>query len=169
MNYATIKYPDIANGPGVRVSLFVSGCRRRCKGCFNSEAWDFNYGQKMTVETDHELVKLLDNEHIAGLSILGGDPLEPENREHVQLTCECVRLCFGNTKTIWLWTGYLWEDVKDLPVMKYIDILVDGPFVEELKDLSLAFRGSSNQRIIDVKKSLASNEVVLASQMERGN
>lgn len=161
MNYAAIKNFDIANGPGVRVSLFVSGCRRRCKGCFNSEAWDFNYGKECTSETIYELIDLLENEHIAGLSILGGDPLEPENQARVNRICWGVRECFGNEKSIWLWTGYQWEEIKNLPVMKYIDILVDGPFVEDLKDLSLAFRGSSNQRIIDVPKSVMYNRVVL--------
>lgn len=159
MNYATIKNFDIANGPGVRVSLFVSGCRRRCKGCFNSEAWDFGYGQKFTIETLVDLVEVLRDDNITGLSILGGDPLEPENISAVCAVCDYVKR-FLPRKTIWLWTGYLWEDVKDLRVMNYIDILVDGPFYEDWKDLSLAFRGSSNQRIIDVQKSLNSDEIV---------
>lgn len=161
MNYAAIKNFDIANGPGVRVSLFVSGCRRHCKGCFNSEAWDFDYGQKMTIGTDAELMELLDNEHVAGLSILGGDPLEPENRDSVEWTCTSVRLCFGEKKSIWLWTGYFWEDIQDWPGLDMIDVLVDGPFVEELKDLRLPYCGSSNQRVIDVQKSLRAGEVVL--------
>ena len=160
MNYATIKNLDIANGPGIRVSLFVSGCRRGCKGCFNSEAWDFQYGQKFTSETFQELNKLVGNEHVAGLSILGGDPMEPENRDDVFKICEVVRYWYPQ-KTIWLWTGYLWEDVKDLKVMRYVDVLVDGPFVEDLKDLRLPYCGSSNQRVIDVQKSLVSGEVVL--------
>lgn len=160
MNYATIKNLDIANGPGIRVSLFVSGCRRRCKGCFNSEAWNFQYGQKFTSETFQELNKLVGNEHVAGLSILGGDPMEPENRDDVFKICEVVRYWYPQ-KTIWLWTGYLWEDVKDLKVMRYVDVLVDGPFVEDLKDLRLPYCGSSNQRVIDVQKSLVSGEVVL--------
>lgn len=161
MHYATIKNLDIANGPGIRVSFFVSGCRRYCKGCFNQEAWDFNYGQKSTMETTHELVKLLGNEHVAGLSILGGDPLEPENRSSVEFNCEYIRICFGHKKTIWLWTGYLWEDIQDWSGLELIDVLVDGPFIEEQKDLTLAYRGSRNQRVIDVQKSLASGEVVL--------
>lgn len=161
MNYAAKKNLDIANGPGCRVSLFVSGCRRHCKGCFNSEAWDFDYGEKMTRGTVYELIKLLENEHVAGLSILGGDPLEPENRNSIETICEDVRIWFGWRKSIWLWTGYLWEDIQDWPGLELIDVLVDGPFVEELKDLRLPYCGSSNQRVIDVQKSLKSGEVVL--------
>lgn len=160
MNYAIIKYSDVANGPGVRVSLFVSGCRRRCKGCFNSEAWDFEYGQEFTGETLHELVGLLKNEHVAGLSILGGDPFEPENREAVYEICKLVKFLYPQ-KDIWVWTGYLWEDLKDLSVFRYVDVLVDGPFKIEQKDLTLPYCGSSNQRVIDVQKSLASGEVEL--------
>ena len=160
MNYAAIKELDIANGPGVRVSLFVSGCRRHCKGCFNRETWDFNYGQEFTSETLQDLERLLSNEHVTGLSILGGDPCEPENREAVLDICKYVRKAFGDSKTIWMWSGYLWEDLKVLPVMKYIDVLVDGPFVERWKDLSLYFRGSQNQRVIDVPASLEAGHAV---------
>jgi anaerobic ribonucleoside-triphosphate reductase activating protein len=159
VNYATIKYPDIANGPGVRVSLFVSGCTRRCKGCFNQEAQDFAYGQEFTWETLHELERLVNDSNVSGLSILGGDPLEPENRQWVETLCAYIRHNCPE-KTIWLWTGDLWEHVKDLPVMQYVDILVDGPFVEDLKDLRLKWRGSSNQRVISVAESLKTGEVV---------
>ena len=154
MNYADIKPLDIANGPGIRVSLFVSGCRRRCKGCFNKEAQAFDYGKEFTSETLQELDRLLSNEHVKGLSILGGEPCERENRETVLDICKHVREVFGDTKTIWMWSGYLWEDLKVLPVMEYIDILIDGPFVQKFKDLSLYYRGSLNQRVIDVPKSL---------------
>lgn len=160
MNYAKILPADIANGPGFRVSLFVSGCNRRCKGCFNEAAWSFTYGQEFTGETLQELVRLLDNPNIEGLSILGGDPFEPENRDVVYEICKLVKFLRPN-KTIWVWTGYLFEDLEDLEVMKYVDVLVDGPFVEELKDLRLKWRGSSNQRVIDVNASLESGEVVL--------
>ena len=160
MNYATIKYPDIANGEGVRVSLFVSGCTRRCKGCFNQEAQDFNYGQEFTWETLHELERLVNNPNVEGLSILGGDPLEPENRQWVETLCAYIHHNCPE-KTIWLWTGDLWENVKDLPVMSHVDILVDGPFIENLKDLRLKWRGSSNQRVIDVQESLKTGEVIL--------
>lgn len=160
MNYATIKHLDIANGPGIRVSLFVSGCRRKCKGCFNKEAWNFNYGQKFTEETFGELEEALVKPQVAGLSILGGDPMEPENRAAVLAICQLVALYYPK-KSVWMWTGRLWEDIKDLPVLKYIDVLVDGPFVEELKDLRLPYAGSSNQRVINVQESLKAGEVVL--------
>lgn len=159
MNYATIKNLDIANGPGVRVSLFVSGCRRHCEGCFNSEAWDFNYGKEFTWYTVHELERLVNNEHVAGLSILGGDPFESENREWIEALCGYIK--YNCKKPIWVWTGYLWEQIKDHFLVNYIDILVDGPFIEELKDLRLPYCGSSNQRVIDVQKSLESGDVVL--------
>lgn len=155
MHYSKIIPFDIANGPGWRVSLFVSGCRRRCKGCFNQEAWDFNYGQEFTWETLHELEKLVKNPNVNGLSILGGDPFEPENREWVETLCAYVKHnCVG--KDIWVWTGYSYEDLCELPVMKYIDVLVDGKFEQDLKDLRLKYRGSSNQRVIDIQKSLDS-------------
>ena len=150
MYYGTIKNLDIANGPGCRVSLFVSGCRNRCKGCFQPETWDFHYGQEFTSETCLELLDMLKNPHVTGLSILGGDPFEPENRDEVLRICKNVRDCFGSDKSIWMWTGYLWEDLRDLPVMEYIDVLVDGPFIEEDRNLSLWYRGSPNQRVIDI-------------------
>lgn len=156
MNYGTIKNLDIANGPGCRVSLFVSGCRNRCEGCFQPETWDFKYGQEFTSETLQELLRLLDNPRISGLSILGGDPFEPENRDGVLDICKAVRDRFGDEKTIWMWTGYDFIEDKliDLPIMKYIDVLVDGRFVDDLRDLNLFYRGSSNQRVIDVQRSL---------------
>lgn len=160
MYYSKIIPLDIANGPGWRVSLFVSGCRRACKGCFNEEAWDFNYGKEFSWETLHEIERALKSKYITGLSILGGDPFEPENREWVETLCAYIKHnCPG--KTIWMWTGFPWDDVKDLSVMKHIDILVDGPFVEDLKDLRLKWRGSSNQRVINVTESLKTGEVIL--------
>ena len=155
MHYGTIKPLDIANGPGVRVSLFVSGCRNHCKGCFNPETWNFNYGQEFTGETLQELVRLLDNPNISGLSILGGDPFEPENREPVYNICKLVKF-LRPAKTVWVWTGYdfLNDGLIDLPIMKYIDVLVDGRFEEDKKDLSLPYSGSWNQRVIDVQESV---------------
>ena len=153
MHYAGIKNCDTANGPGFRVSLFVSGCRRGCKGCFNKEAWNFNYGQEFTHETMREILEMLDDPNISGLSILGGDPFEPENRRAVDDICFVVKMLKPN-KTIWVWTGYMWEDIRDLDIMRYIDVLIDGPFIKELKDLRLDWRGSSNQRVIDVRKSI---------------
>lgn len=163
MNYADIKYPDIANGPGIRVSLFVSGCQRRCEGCFNQEAWDFMYGQKWSRKSEQRLLELLEKPQVAGLSILGGDPLENMNICKVDDICRHVRWTFGDKKTIWLWTGYTWEDIRARKVglLKYLDVLVDGPFKIEQKDLTLPYCGSRNQRVIDVQKSLASGEVVL--------
>ena len=160
MRYANIKNLDISNGPGIRVSLFVSGCRRHCKGCFNEVAQSFEYGTRFGSETLAELLRLLSNPHIKGLSVLGGEPLEPENRDTVLDICKAVRVAFGAKKTIWMWTGYSWEDVKDLPVMEYLDVLVDGPFVEEQKNLCLPYCGSENQRVIDVKMSLRGTELV---------
>lgn len=156
MNYGTIKNLDIANGPGCRVSLFVSGCRNRCRGCFQPETWDFGYGQEFDDTAFQSLLEMLANPHVAGLSILGGDPFEPENRDAVLDICRAVRDRFGDTRTIWVWTGYdfLDDGLIDLPVMRFIDVLVDGPFVQEERDLSLFYRGSRNQRVIDVQNSI---------------
>jgi anaerobic ribonucleoside-triphosphate reductase activating protein len=165
MHYGKIKALDIANGPGIRVSLFVSGCRNRCKGCFNPETWNFNYGQEFTWETLHEVERLVNHPNVAGLSILGGDPFEPENREWVETLCAYIKHnC--QEKSIWVWTGYdfIEDGLIDLPVMKYIDVLVDGRFEESLRDLRLKYRGSSNQRVIDVQESLKSAEVVLVEK-----
>lgn len=159
MHYGAIKNLDIANGPGVRVSLFVSGCRNHCEGCFQPETWDFKYGKFFTTTTLYRLGKLLENEHIAGLSILGGDPMEPENRECVETICQYAKKRYPK-KSVWMWTGYLWEDVKDWPGFEYVDVLVDGPFIQEQKNLCLYYRGSENQRVIDVQKSLKAGYAV---------
>lgn len=151
MNYAGIKKVDIANGPGVRVSLFVSGCRNHCPGCFNPETWDFDYGEPFTDETEEELIKALRPSWIQGLSILGGDPMEPENQEALLPFLRRVKEEMPE-KDIWLYTGYCIEDVADSSILPYVDVLVDGPFIEAEKDISLAFRGSRNQRIIDLRE-----------------
>ena len=167
MNYATIKKFDIANGPGVRVSVFVSGCRHRCKNCFNKEAWDFNYGLPFTKEVEDEILKASDYGHIAGLSILGGEPFEKENRKGLCSLVSRFREKFLD-KTVWCYTGFVIEDIlkeddKDaMALLKNIDVLVDGRFVEELKSPALIFRGSSNQRIIDVKKTLSKGQIVIS-------
>nr|WP_297863905.1 anaerobic ribonucleoside-triphosphate reductase activating protein [uncultured Acetatifactor sp.] len=215
MNYANIKKTDVANGPGIRVSLFVSGCTHRCKGCFNSEAWDFHYGRVYTGETEEEILQALAPDHIGGLSILGGEPMEPENRGTVLELVKAVRRRYPQ-KSIWCYTGYDYE--KDLLVwagqgshkgaeagmdrvtetvdgsldgametaddvvnrgvgtadyaadrtvrelLDCIDVLVDGEFVEERKNLRLAFRGSDNQRLIDVRKSLQTGRTVCLSR-----
>lgn len=163
MNYAMIKPTDVANGPGVRVSLFVSGCRHHCKGCFNAEAWDFSYGRPFTDETEEELLAYLDHTYISGLSLLGGEPLEPENQAALLPFLKRVRERFPQ-KSIWCYSGYELEYLldKNYPVypvtrelLTCLDVLVDGKFVESLKNLNLRFRGSENQRILDVKHSLA--------------
>ena len=160
MNYGKINKTDIANGVGVRVSLFVSGCRHKCKGCFNPETWDFTYGQKFTTETIREILDALAPEYISGLTVLGGEPLDIENINDVSLLLYHVKRLYP-TKTIWVYTGYNYEVIRRHPIMGYIDVLVDGSFIESLKDISLRFRGSSNQRIIDVQASLKSDSVVL--------
>ena len=147
MNYAEIKKVDIANGPGVRVSLFVSGCRNHCKGCFNPETWDFDYGRPFTRATEDEIIKALRPSWIQGLSILGGDPMEPENQEALLPFLRSTKEELPG-KDVWLYTGYRLEDVSGSLLLPYVDVVVDGPFIEAEKDISLAFRGSRNQRII---------------------
>lgn len=153
MNYGQIKYYDIANGEGVRVSLFVSGCRNHCKGCFQPETWDFNYGKPFTREVQCMLYGEIASPHISGISILGGDPFEPENEKKL-VPFLCKLKSAMPSKTVWVYTGYLYENLSHHEMMEYIDVLVDGKFEEDKKDISLAFRGSSNQRIIDVPASL---------------
>lgn len=163
MNYATIKPVDIANGPGVRVSLFVSGCTHRCKGCFNEEAWDFQFGKPFTEEVQKQLLSSLDHDYIGGLTLLGGEPMEPSNQESLLPFIKAVREHLPG-KTIWCFTGYDFE--KDIlgkmmetsavtrELIPLFDVMVDGKFVAEKKNLSLKFRGSENQRVLNVKKSL---------------
>lgn len=150
MNYAGIKKVDIANGPGVRVSLFVSGCRNHCRGCFNPETWDFNYGKPFTKETEDEIIQALRPSWIQGLSILGGEPAETENEKVLIPFLERVRKELPE-KDIWLYSGYTWEMLKQEKILRLVDVLVDGPFLLEKKDPRLAFRGSRNQRIIHLK------------------
>lgn len=162
MNYAALKKFDIANGPGVRVSLFVSGCRHHCKNCFNREAWDFDFGRPFTKQTEEEILAELDKDYIKGLSLLGGEPFEPENRAALTQMLKRVREKYPE-KTVWCYTGFEFEKLSDQTareMLSLIDVLVDGKFVEELKSPDLIFRGSSNQRIIDVKKSLEAGEVI---------
>lgn len=162
MNYAALKKFDIANGPGVRVSLFVSGCRHHCKNCFNREAWDFDFGKPFTKQTEEEILAELNKDYIKGLSLLGGEPFEPENRAELTQLLKRVREKYPE-KTVWCYTGFEFEKLTDptaKAMLSLIDVLVDGKFVEELKSPDLIFRGSSNQRIIDVKKSLEAGEVI---------
>ena len=151
MNYAEIKKVDIANGPGVRVSLFVSGCRNHCKGCFNPETWDFDYGRPFTGETEDEIIEALRPSWIQGLSILGGEPTEEENAAVLIPFLKRVRAVLPD-KDIWLYSGYTYEALRDKEILTLADVLVDGPFLLEQKDAGLAFRGSRNQRIIDLKE-----------------
>lgn len=147
MNYSKIKPVDIANGPGVRVSLFVSGCRNHCKGCFQPETWDFHNGKPFTKKTEKELLKALRPSWIQGLSILGGEPMEPENRNALLPFLKRLRLWLPE-KDVWIYTGYWYEDLEGLSILKYADVLVDGPFELEKKQAGLRFRGSSNQRLL---------------------
>ncbi len=170
MNYAEIKNCDIANGPGVRVSLFVSGCTHHCPGCFNQVAWDFDYGKPFTQETIDSILAMLQPGYIKGLTLLGGEPFEPENQPAVVELLRQIKAKYPE-KSIWAFSGYLfdrdilagrlgpWEITREY--LSYLDVLVDGPFVESRKNLSLRFRGSENQRIIDVPASLAENRIVL--------
>ncbi|MDE7158030.1 MAG: anaerobic ribonucleoside-triphosphate reductase activating protein [Clostridiales bacterium] len=170
MNYAEIKPTDIANGEGVRVSLFVSGCTRKCKNCFNKIAWDFDYGKSFTRETEEMLLKMLAPDYIAGLSLLGGDPFEPSNQRALLPFVKKVKQTFPQ-KNIWCYTGYTYVDGEieekqancevTRELISCLDVLIDGRFIEELKDIRLKFRGSSNQRVIDVKRSLLSGSIVL--------
>lgn len=147
MNYGAIKKIDIANGLGVRVSLFVSGCRNHCHGCFQPETWDFNYGRPFTEETEKEIIEALRPWWIQGLTLLGGDPMEPENQQALLPFLQRVKRELPE-KDVWLYTGYRLEEVRDAPILALVDVLVDGPFLLEEKDAGLAFRGSRNQRII---------------------
>lgn len=150
MNYSAIIKDDLINGEGARVTLFVSGCSHGCPGCFNEETWDYRVGYKFTDEVLNELFTAADKSYISGLSLLGGDPLAPKNASTVIDICKKFKEHFPE-KTIWCWTGYTLEEVKNnhaKEVLEYIDVLVDGKFVESLKDLSLPFRGSSNQQIV---------------------
>ncbi len=170
MHYAKINKYDIANGPGVRVSLFVSGCRNACKGCFNTEAWDFNYGDEFTDTVGSDIIESLRPYYISGLTVLGGEPMEPENQLELLPFLSEVRRKVPD-KTIWIYTGYVIDQLvttKCIPnvtmrLLRMIDVLVDGRFVESLKDISLKFRGSSNQRIIDMKQTLDESRIITIS------
>lgn len=178
MFYGNIKYYDIANGEGVRTSLFVSGCTHHCKNCFNPETWDFNYGKPFTEEVEDKIIKSLQPDYVNGLTILGGEPMEPANQKALLPFVEKVKKIYPN-KSIWCYSGYLFDKELLSPsraycpwtktLLSYIDILVDGEFKEELKDITLRFKGSSNQRIIDVQKSLKEGKTVLSDYNEKRN
>ena len=169
MNYADIKQYDVANGIGVRVSLFVSGCTHACEGCFNKEAWDFNYGKPFTDKEIDDIISYMSPSYVSGLSLLGGEPMEPQNQEGILPLLRRVHETYPE-KTVWMYTGYLFdEDIlgrmcKESEIRReiilYIEIFVDVPFILARKNLKVNFRGSDNQRIIDVKKSLETGEVI---------
>lgn len=170
MNYADIKQYDVANGLGIRVSLFVSGCTHHCKNCFNKETWDFQYGNPFTEEEIQKILDYLKPSYVSGLSLLGGEPFEPENQEGLLPLVRQVKEVYPE-KDIWCYTGYLFDEdicgkmLEQVPetreLLSYIDIIVDGPFVEERKNLKIRFRGSDNQRIIDVKKTREAGKIIL--------
>lgn len=171
MHYGNIKKHDIANGTGVRVTLFVSGCRHHCKGCFNSETWDFNYGKPYTAQTQQEILEALKPGYIQGLTLLGGEPFEPENQAELTALLKKMRELYPQ-KDIWIYSGYTYEEITDPEnpachgentdaMLSMADVLVDGKFHLQERDLTLKFRGSSNQRIIDVPATLESGKVVL--------
>ena len=176
MYYGNIKNCDVADGPGCRVSLFVSGCRNHCPGCFNEETWDFSFGERYTEETTDRILESLASDYIQGLSLLGGDPFEPENQRELVLLLRRVRTELPK-KDIWAYTGYTLErlqgedshprcEVTD-EMLSMIDILVDGPFIQLKKNISLRFRGSENQRIIDLPATLKTGTIVISHYMER--
>ena len=176
MYYGEIKNCDIANGEGVRVTLFVSGCTNHCKNCFQPQTWDFCYGQPFTAETEQHLLDLLSPSYIQGLTLLGGEPFEPENQRVLVPFLRRVKALYPK-KTVWAFSGFTLEEMQQEgshprcevtdEFLSMLDVLVDGRFVEELKDISLRFRGSSNQRLIDMKKTLAAGEIVLLPDLDR--
>lgn len=165
MYYSDIKKTDVANCEGVGVSLFVSGCRNHCEGCFNPETWNFKYGKKFTKDTINEILEACDKTYISTLTLLGGDPMEKENKSSILKLCKAFRKKFGDSKNLWLYTGYYFEDLLNDEVshkiIDLLDVMVDSPFILDKKVLGLKLRGSTNQRIIDIKKSLADNSIII--------
>ena len=162
MNYAKIRKFDVSNGPGVRSTLFVSGCTNKCEGCFNKELQDFNYGEKWTKDIEDDFIKQVMNPNIVGVNILGGEPMDQVRDEDL---CNLLRRIKHETnKSIWLWSGYLYEDIivsyDKRNILEYVDVLIDGRFEIEKRNISLSYRGSSNQRVIDIKKSRETNKII---------
>lgn len=178
MHYGMIKDKDVANGAGVRVTLFVSGCRNHCRGCFQPETWDFSYGQAFTGDTEEQLLAMLEPFYIEGLTLLGGDPFEPENQSCLLPFLKRVKEQYPK-KNIWAFTGYLYEDLMEgkghpcceetQEMLSLLDVLVDGPFVEAQKNLALRFRGSENQRLIDLQETRKTGSLVLIPDRKRGS
>ena len=178
MNYCGLIDTDVANGEGVRVSLFVSGCTHHCKNCFNKKAWDFDYGQEFDEETQNRILKLVEPSYISGLTLLGGEPMEPSNQRALAPFIKKFREKFGSSKNIWCYTGYIFD--RDLVkggrafteqtkfLIENFDVMVDGPFVDAMRDITLKFRGSKNQRVIDVQETLKMGEVINYFDQENG-
>ena len=164
MRYNKIRKMDISNGPGVRVSIFFQGCSFHCKNCFNPETWDFDKGIEFTDETIDEIIKISEADYITGLSMLGGEPMHPNNIKGTIKLAKRFKETYPN-KTIWAWSGFLMENICDKEILNYLDVLVDGQFVDELRNPKLDWRGSSNQRVIDVKKSLKKKDIVLYKEV----
>lgn len=160
MNFMDIKEYDIANGEGIRISLWVAGCEHHCPGCHNPETWNSCNGREFEIDDLIYLENVLSKKEIAGISFTGGDPLSADNREEITSMSNYLKRNYPN-KTQWLWTGYKWEDIKHLPIINNLDVLVDGKYEKDKRDITLQWRGSSNQRVIDVKKSLINKSVVL--------
>lgn len=160
MNYHNITKDDMLNGDGLRVVLWVSGCNHHCKNCQNPQTWDKNSGIPFNLDTLFEICDYLDKSYISGVTFSGGDPLLPNNREIIQAISTLIKFYFP-TKTQWLYTGYRWEEIKDLPIMEYLDVVIDGQYEDNKRDITLKWRGSSNQRVIDVQESLKQDKVIL--------
>ena len=158
MKYNLIRKMDISNGPGVRVSIFMQGCSFHCKNCFNKETWDFEGGREFTDDTINKVLELCNKPEVKGLSILGGEPMHPTNIEGTTKLAKAFKEKYPE-KNIWAWTGFKYEDIKDKDVFNYIDVLVDGQYKDELHDPTLKWKGSSNQRVIDIKKSKNENKI----------
>ena len=159
MRYSKIRKMDISNGPGVRVSIFMQGCSFHCKNCFNPETWDFEGGKEFTDDTIKKVLELSDKDYVKGLSILGGEPMHPKNIAGTTKIAKAFKTVYPN-KNLWMWSGFQFDkDLKDKEVMKYVDVLVDGRYVDELHNPTLKWKGSSNQRVIDVQKSLKENKI----------
>ena len=165
MKYNKIRKMDVSNGPGVRISIFIQGCEFHCKDCFNPETWDFKCGNDFNEDTINKVLELCNNDYINGLSILGGEPLHPVNIEGVTKLSKLFKEKYPN-KSLWVWTGFQYENIKDKEIFKYIDVLVDGQFKAELFSPKLRWRGSSNQRVIDIIKSKKENKIIIVDDKE---
>ena len=168
MRYNKIRKMDISNGPGVRISIFLQGCAFKCKNCFNPETHDFNGGLEFNQDVVNKVLELANKDHIAGLSILGGEPMHPKNIEATKMLAKAFKERYPD-KNVWVWSGFLFDNLKDKDVLNYIDVLVDGQFVDELRDPMLHWKGSSNQRVIDVQKSLKNNQIILFDEYIKAN